>query len=61
MVGTCSKQDMGNAWKFRAEILMETYHWRDYGIEGNIRIDPTGCESAHWIQLVYNGVQWRVH
>ena len=40
---------------------METYHWRDYGIERNIRIDPTGCESADWIQLVYNGAQWRVH
>jgi len=45
MVRTCSKQDMRNARKFPAEILMETYHWIDYDIEGNIRIDPTGCGS----------------
>jgi hypothetical protein len=60
MVGTCSKQDMRNARKFRAEILIETDQWRDYGKEGNIRIDPVGSRSADWIQLVYNGAQWRV-
>ena len=60
MVGTCTKQDTRNASKFRAEILMETYHWRDYGIEGNITIDPIGCGSADWMQMVYNGAQWWV-
>jgi hypothetical protein len=39
---------------------METYHWRDYGIEGNITIDPIGCGSADWMQIVYNGAQWWV-
>ena len=60
MVGTRSEQDMRNARKFQAEILMETDHWRDYGTEGNTRIDPVGFWSADWIQLVYNGAQWRV-
>jgi hypothetical protein len=46
MVGTCSKHDMRNAWKFQVEILMEAEHWRDYGIEGNIIIDPIGCVSV---------------
>jgi hypothetical protein len=46
MVETCSNQDMRNARKFRAEILMEAYQWKDYGTEGNIRIDPAGSGSA---------------
>jgi len=60
MVGTFSKQDMRNARKFQAEILMETDHWRDYGTERNISIDQIGCGSADWIQLIYNGAQWRI-
>ena len=60
MVGACSKQGMRNARKFQAEIQMETDHWRDYGTEGNIRIDPIGFWSADWVQLVYTGAQWRV-
>jgi hypothetical protein len=57
MVGTCSKQDMKNGRKFQTEILMEIDHWRDYGMEGNIRTDPVGCGNADWMQLVYNGAQ----